>query len=194
VKFSAYHFIRGFTKITSLQRGFTLIELLVVIAILGVLAGAVLVAINPLEQLARGRDAGRRTTIQQLGAAVQAYYTNQGAVYPNGSEGRWMTTGTTGGTTGLQAAGELKVVPSNPQGTGYQTGCLTATAQQNGFCYRENGVDAIVYARAESRSSTTNAGCSSSQITWIMWSSAEGKTGLFCTTAADPNPGDTGLR
>lgn len=37
--------------------GFTLIELLIVMAILGVLAVVVLVAINPVQQLARTRDA-----------------------------------------------------------------------------------------------------------------------------------------
>ena len=42
-----------------LKKGFTLIELLIVIAILGVLAVVILVAINPQEQLARGRGGGR---------------------------------------------------------------------------------------------------------------------------------------
>ena len=82
-----------------IARGFTLIELLVVIAILGVLAGGILVAINPLEQLARGRDAGRKTTVQQMGNAVQAYYTSQGAVYPT-QGATWMTI--------IQTSGELK--------------------------------------------------------------------------------------
>lgn len=192
MKHPAFHIISAFpTKLR--HSGFTLIELLVVIAILGVLAGAVLVAINPLEQLARGRDAGRRTTIQQLGAAVQAYYTNQGAVYPDQGT-MWMTTGTQGGTTGLQAAGELKITPQNPAGTGYTTGCITLNVEQNGYCYQTDTVDAIVYARAEATSSKTNAGCASGDIAWIVWSSAEGKTGLVCETNQDPSPGVTGLK
>ena len=192
--------MRGFTIFTARERGFTLIELLVVIAILGVLAGAVLVAINPLEQLARGRDAGRRTTIQQLGGAVQAYYTNQGAVYP--SQGTmWMTTGTEDGSTGLQVAGELKIIPVNPGGTGYTRGCNTVNVEQEnssggtGYCYQEDGVDAVVYAQAEATSSRTNAGCQGSEVVWIVWSSAEGKTGLVCKAASDdPEPGETGLK
>jgi len=68
------------TRRKHLSFGFTLIELLVVIAILGVLAGAILVAINPLEQLARGRDAGRKSTVDELGHATQAYYTAQNAL------------------------------------------------------------------------------------------------------------------
>ena len=54
-------------------KGFTLIELLIVIAILGVLAVVVLVAINPVQQLARTRDAGRKSSVAQIGHAVAAY-------------------------------------------------------------------------------------------------------------------------
>src|SRR6266404_5357748 len=38
------------------KKGFTLIELLVVIAVLGVLATVVIAAINPFQQLMKGRD------------------------------------------------------------------------------------------------------------------------------------------
>jgi len=168
--------------------GFTLIELLVVIAILGVLAGGVLIAINPLEQLARGRDAGRKTTVDSLGKAVQAYYTSQSAVYP--------TTGTTWMTI-VQTSGELKTLPSNPTGTSYTTGCNnTATLGQNGYCYNANATDAVVYARAESKSSMTAGGCNAAtQTTWIVWSSAEGKTGIACiANGTDPAVGITGLK
>lgn len=169
-----------------LSLGFTLIELLVVIAILGVLAGAILVAINPLEQLSRGRDAGRKTTMQQLGGAVQAYYTSQNAVYPT-QGATWMTI--------VQTSGELKTLPTNPTGTGYVTGCNTLNVAQNGFCYQTNSTDAIVYARAESKSSLTQAGCTGTQVAWVVWSSAEGKTGLACLAAnTDPAVGITGLK
>lgn len=166
--------------------GFTLIELLIVIAILGVLAGGVLIAIDPLEQLARGRDAGRKTTIDQLGKAIQSYYTVQSATYP-AEDNVWMTT--------VQSSGELKTLPTNPDGGGsYDTGCNTAGVVQRGYCYQEEAGDAIVYTRAESKSSRTSAGCAAGQETWIVWSSAEGKTGLTCTAAgSDPAVGVTGL-
>ncbi|EKD87098.1 MAG: hypothetical protein ACD_37C00044G0003, partial [uncultured bacterium] len=45
----------------SSESGFTLIELLIVITILGILATAVLAAINPLEQISRGRDTGSKS-------------------------------------------------------------------------------------------------------------------------------------
>lgn len=56
------------------NKGFTLIELLVVISLIGVLAVAVLSAINPIEQLNKGRDAGRRADSSQIINAIDRYY------------------------------------------------------------------------------------------------------------------------
>lgn len=53
--------------------GFTMIELLIVIAILGILAVAVLSAINPIEQINRGRDTGSRSDAEQLLSAIDRY-------------------------------------------------------------------------------------------------------------------------
>lgn len=64
-------------------KGFTLIELLVVIAILGILAAAVLVAINPAKRTRQARDAQVKNDIGSLATEVQAYYTNPGqGLYP----------------------------------------------------------------------------------------------------------------
>jgi prepilin-type N-terminal cleavage/methylation domain-containing protein len=65
-----------------LQRfGFTMIELLIVIAVLGILAVAVLAAINPIEQINRGRDTGSRSDAEQLLSAIDRFYASQG-YYP----------------------------------------------------------------------------------------------------------------
>lgn len=56
---------------------FTLVELLIVIALLGVLAAAVLAAINPLEQANRARDSRMRSDASQLLAAIDRYYVAQ---------------------------------------------------------------------------------------------------------------------
>lgn len=66
----------------SLQAGFTLIELLVVIAVVGVLAGAVIVMINPGAQFARARDADRKNDIRVIKQALEEYLIVNGS-YPN---------------------------------------------------------------------------------------------------------------
>lgn len=62
---------------SKVSQGFTMIELLIVIAVLGVLATAVLAAINPIEQIDRGRDTGSRSDAEQLLSAIDRYYTTQ---------------------------------------------------------------------------------------------------------------------
>lgn len=61
--------------------GFTMIELLIVIAVLGILAVAVLSAINPIEQINRGKDTGSRSDAEQLISACDRSYTASG-YYP----------------------------------------------------------------------------------------------------------------
>ncbi len=62
-------------------KGFTMIELLIVIAVLGILAVAVLSAINPIEQVNRARDTGNRSDAEQLLSAIDRFYTTSG-YYP----------------------------------------------------------------------------------------------------------------
>lgn len=62
-------------KIKGLKEGFTLIELLIVITIVGVLAVAVLSAINPIEQIRRAQDQGMESDAAELLKATERYYT-----------------------------------------------------------------------------------------------------------------------
>ena len=65
-------------------KGFTLIELLIVIAILGILAAAVLVAINPGKRTRQAQDAKRKNDIGAVATELQGYYTSPGAgIYPS---------------------------------------------------------------------------------------------------------------
>lgn len=57
-----------------MRKGFTLIELLVVITLIGVLAVAVLSALNPIEQINKARDAGKRADSSQLLTALDRYF------------------------------------------------------------------------------------------------------------------------
>lgn len=54
--------------------GFTLIELIVVIAIMGILLLGLLISIDPLEKLAKGRDTNRRRAAIEYFLAMQRYY------------------------------------------------------------------------------------------------------------------------
>jgi len=78
------------------NKGFTLIELLVVITLIGILAIAVLSAINPIEQVNKARDAGRRGDSAQLLKAIERYYASV-EEYP------WMDDGFTDATTTVGA-------------------------------------------------------------------------------------------
>ena len=153
----------------SSSSAFTLIELLIVIAVLGVLAAVVLIAIDPLEQLARGRDSGVKQSIGQLGRAVQSYYTVNQAYPTVGST--WITT--------LQTSGEIKVLPS-----GFGSSSCAGGGPQNNICYKASATEFVVYTRVESKSENNKVPpggtCASGAVRWYMYDSLQGKAGTTC--------------
>lgn len=60
------------------QHGFTLIELLIVIGLLGILATGLLAAVDPFEQLKKGRDTNMRNTVVEFHNALIRYYATHG--------------------------------------------------------------------------------------------------------------------
>lgn len=90
-------------------KGFTLIELLIVIAILGILAAAVLIAINPTKRQNQAKDSNIKSDIGSIATALQAYYTAPGAgQYPTLAQG----------LNQLVVNQDLNSIPTPPTGAG----------------------------------------------------------------------------
>lgn len=66
----------------SLRRGFTLIEILLVVAAIAILAGIVILAINPGKQLGETRNAQRRADVNTIMNAVYQYSIDSGTGIP----------------------------------------------------------------------------------------------------------------
>lgn len=74
-------------KLSNPQKAFTLIELLIVIAVLGILAAALITAINPVKRINQAKDSTIKSDIAQIANAMQTYLTARGtegvAYYPS---------------------------------------------------------------------------------------------------------------
>lgn len=136
------------------NKGFTLLEILLVVAAIAILAGIVIVAINPGKQLADTRNAQRRSDVTTILNAIYQYSVDNNGQIPSGintdttcdantaanevcTEGSTCTTGTD--LSPLSANDEYIVaVPQDPtaataDGTGYyviqsSTGRVTVCA------------------------------------------------------------------
>ncbi len=178
---------------SKLRKGFTLIELLVVIAVLGVLAAIVLLAVNPTEQLARGKDANRISSVEGLGKAMSNYVTNNSGAIPvivgTSTPATWQNTLTT--SKDLSNVITVTAPASSP--------CIGATALsdiQAGVCYAVDVSPATkfaVWTTIESNSEllkangNTGTACATGKGI-VFFDSAVGKVQVECMSVAGANP------
>jgi prepilin-type N-terminal cleavage/methylation domain-containing protein len=66
----------------AMQRGFTLLEVLLVVAIIAILAGIVIIAINPGKNLADSRNAQRSSDVATIIDAVYQYMLDNNGTVP----------------------------------------------------------------------------------------------------------------
>jgi prepilin-type N-terminal cleavage/methylation domain-containing protein len=155
--------------ISHLQKGFTLVELLVVIGVLGVLASAVLVAVNPTQQFARARDSGKKSDAHQLSKAINNYITVQGQPPPNKSPGSAYCSNNADFLDELVTTGELKQIPRPSSGT---------------YCYynygRGNSIGALVVVTLESIPPTATAPEGSCRPFTNNWCSNTNPSSQYC--------------
>ena len=74
--------MKGGENLNNMKKGFTLIELLIVIAIIAIIAGAVLVAINPAKRIGESNNAARWAELNSLGSAAAQYVVDNGGNTP----------------------------------------------------------------------------------------------------------------
>ncbi len=116
------------------RAGFTMIELLIVITILGILATAVLSAINPIEQINRGRDTGSQSDAEQLISAIDRYYAFNGT-YP------WQGTGDNAATN--DPILEFQEVTNDLEGTDQPDGTAVLSELQLKNELKESFLDRV---------------------------------------------------
>ena len=71
-------------KLLRNQKGFTLIEILLVVAAIAILAGIVIVAINPAKQLGDTRNASRNSAVNTVLNGVTQYAVDNNGILPAG--------------------------------------------------------------------------------------------------------------
>ncbi|MEI6228434.1 MAG: type II secretion system protein [Candidatus Saccharibacteria bacterium] len=136
------------------QKGFTLIEVLLVIAILAILAGVVIVAINPFKQLADARNGQRRSDVTTILNAVYQYTIDNSGTVPATITTTPTAVCSTGGTcTGLI---DLSVISASEKYlTSLPKDPSSGTANTTGYNISKSANGRITVAAPSAENSTT---------------------------------------
>lgn len=122
------------------KKGFTLIELLIVIGVVGVLATGIVLVLNPQTQLAKARDAKRKSDLENIQKALELFYNDKNR-YPNPAVlAEWPAPGSPWGVymqtrPGDPSVGRLYRYQQALNGQGYQlyAGLERCTSSANCF-------------------------------------------------------------
>lgn len=150
--FDPYFFLHLF-MMKRLRAGFTLIEILIVIAIIAILAGAVIIAINPGRQFAQARNSNRTAHVLSLVNAVgQNAADNQGTF--TCAAGAIPTTATLMASTGgydicsCLVTNYLSALPYDPSATG--AGYTSCSDYATGYTIMRNASTSRITVAAPS--------------------------------------------
>lgn len=100
----------------SSPKGFTLVEMVIVVALVGAVATALIVGVNPLDQLRKSNDADRKNDLAQLQRALELYYQDNGS-YPPSSADYKIREGTTTLAWGSSWQPYMSSLPKDPSPT-----------------------------------------------------------------------------
>jgi type IV pilus assembly protein PilA len=142
-------FLKSFPlkKINSQNKsGFTLLEILLVVAAIAILAGIVIVAINPARQLGQTRNAQRKADVNTILSAIYQYMIDNNGVLPgtitNSSCDKTVTKEICKGTCSPSSGTDLFVltnlqtylvaIPNDPQGASTNGSGYYVTKNDNG--------------------------------------------------------------